>query len=97
MNKLIALTTAATLAAGSALACNPWISPTDTGCAGLVVGVTTTAPVWNPQTLTVTPTNVVTGTIAINSAGAACVLSATTWVKLTSPATACNFSPASGL
>lgn len=45
----------------------------------------------------VTPTGVTSGTIAINSNGAPCILSATTWVRLVSPATACGFSPASPL
>lgn len=46
---------------------------------------------------TITPTGITSGSIAVNSNGALCVLSATTWVKLTSPATACGFSPASPL
>lgn len=43
----------------------------------------------------VTPTGVVTGTIALTSTGAPCILSNTTtplWVKLVSPATACIMS-----
>jgi len=43
---------------------------------------------------TTTPTGVVTGTIALSTLGAACILSNTTtgsWVKIVAPATACNF------
>lgn len=44
-----------------------------------------------PQT--VTPTGIVTGTIALSALGAPCIVTNTTtntWVKLTSPGTTCN-------
>lgn len=96
MRKLVVMTVAAAAIAGSALACNPWVSPTDTTCVGMVMSVTATAPVV-PQYNAVTPTGVVTGTLAVNTNGSVCILSATSWVKLTGPTSACGFSPASGL
>lgn len=98
--RILGFVAALALIASNALACNPWISPTDTACAGMVVGVTPSAGVWVPNVMTVTPTDaqVVTGTIAINSAGTPCVVSSTTgttasWVKLISPGVTCNFVP----
>lgn len=97
MTKLLtALSLGVALFATPAFACNPWVSPTDTTCAGLVMSVTATAPIV-PAYNTVTPTGVVTGTVAFNTSGSPCVLSATTWVKLTAPASACGFAPATPL
>lgn len=98
MKKLFSLVALAVFTAGSALACNPWVSPTDTACQGMGMAVSLTAPAWAPQYTAVTPTTgAVSGSIAFNTNGVPCILSATTWVKLTSPAAACNFLPASAL
>lgn len=94
MNQTLALTAALALLAGSALACNPWISPTDTACAGMALTVTSSSPVIAPITSSVTPTGLVTGSLVWNSNGVPCIVSATGIVKLTSVGTTCNFAPA---
>lgn len=95
MNKIFALIGLGALLATPAFACNPWVSPTDVNCVGLVMSVTATASIV-PQYYAVTPTGVVTGTIAFNTNGSPGILSGTTWVKLIGGGTF-GFSPTTPL
>lgn len=99
--QLLALTALAASLAVPAFACNPWISPTDTSCQGMVMAISNSANVWTPQYNSVTPTTgVVTGTIAFNTAGVALIVTNTTnlqttgWVKLGNQGAAGSFVPA---
>lgn len=92
MNKLLTLVAAGVSLAGGAFACNPWVSPTDTACAGMVVSVTPSAQIAFPVLSTVTPSTAIgVGAIAWNTSGTQCFISTTTWTKSGTSSTACGF------